>query len=79
MIGKHGQSISEAQLITQNKFLVPNIHLYFRFGDILFPFPFFFINIIFSWSHRLGGRTGKCSVKRFPPHPLLFSSLLSQV
>ena len=38
MVGKHGQSISEAQLITQNQLLVPDIRLYSHLGDILSPF-----------------------------------------
>lgn len=38
MVGKHGQSISEAQLITQNQPLVPDIRLYFHLEDIVSPF-----------------------------------------
>lgn len=38
VVGKHGQSISEAQLITQNQPLVPDIRLYFHLEDIVSPF-----------------------------------------
>ena len=77
--GKRGQSFSEAQLVTQNNSFVPDIHVCFHLGGKLPPLPFFFINIRFSGGQGLGRRTGKCGVKGFPPNPLLFSSLSSQI